>query len=228
MEEISKVIKEALSGLTTSGIKRLQYMPYNLDYALSVIDSIGKGIDPKFTLTKNVIGVYADLIRYFHGDPQFDQDYFPGALEKGILLMGPTGSGKSMAMQIMSIYRQIDDTKFILNGKCYRMNYEVIDVNKIVNDFMLNAYDGIKVHCNRYVTCLDDIGTESEEVKYYGNNLDVISYILSERYANKRLTFGTTNFNVDKLEEKYGDRIISRMYVLFNFITMKGQDFRKT
>lgn len=222
MRTIAEAISEALSGLTTSGIRRFQYLPYKMDIALSVVERIGKGIDPGFILTPQVEEVYQKLIMYFHADPKFE-----GQLEKGFLLMGPTGTGKTLAMQIMSIYRQIDDTKFIMNGKVFRMNYEVVDVNKIVNEFMLNAYDGIKIYCTRYVTCIDDIGTESEEVKYYGNNLDVISYILTERYAKRLITFGTTNFTESILEDKYGDRIISRMYALFNLIKMKGIDFRK-
>jgi len=222
MEVINQKIVEALSELTTYGIKRFQYIPYNMDFAINVVERIGRGIIPQFILTPEVEEVYKQLIQYFHGDPDF-----AGDLNKGLLLMGPTGSGKTLAMQLMSIYRQIDDTKFSMNGKIYRMNYEIIDVSTIVNGFMINAYDGIKIYCNRYVTCIDDIGTESDEVKYYGNNLDVISYVLDERYRKRLITFGTTNLNENKLEDKYGDRIISRMYALFNFIIMKGDDYRK-
>lgn len=223
MESINKIIGEGLNGLMTSGNRRICYMPYEMDIALSVIDRIGKGIDPDFILTNEVTEVYKELIRYFHADPDFN-----GILEKGFLLMGPTGTGKTLAMQIMSIYRQIDDTKFIMNGKTYKMNYEVIDVNRMINDFLCNAFDGIQVYCNRYVLCLDDIGTEMDQVKHYGNTLDVVSHVITERYSRRLLTFGTTNFPIEILENKYDDRIISRMYALFNFITLKCDDFRRT
>jgi DNA replication protein DnaC len=96
-----------------------------------------------------------------------------------------------------------------------------------VNAFLDNAFDGIQVYCIRYVICLDDIGIESNKVIYYGNSLDVIAYIIAERYAKRLLTFGTTNYDIDFLNEKYGDYIVSRMYALFNFIEMNGRDFRK-
>jgi DNA replication protein DnaC len=194
-----------------------------MDVALSVIDRIGKGIDPAFALTPNVEEIYKELIRYFHADPDFKGD-----LTKGLLLQGPTGTGKTLAMQVMSVYRQIDDTKFIMKGKTYRMNYEVVDVNQMINMFMNNAFDGIQVYCNRYVLCIDDIGVETDQVKHYGNTLDVVSHVLSERYSKRLLTFATTNFPTHILEDKYDDRTVSRMYALFNFITMKGKDFRKT
>jgi hypothetical protein len=222
MDTLTNLIKKASEHQTATGVCRIQYMPYKMDIALSVVDRIGKGINPAFELTTEALPVYQELIRYFHGDPEFS-----GNLEKGLLLMGPTGSGKTLAMQIMRIYRQLDDIKFIMNGRMYRMNYDIIDVNQIVNYFMETAFDGIDIYCRRYVVCLDDIGTEISDAKHYGNSLDVISHILAERYSSRLLTFATTNLTIKKLEVRYEDRITSRMYALFNFITLRSADFRK-
>ena len=223
MDTIARMLGDKASELMTSGNRRVKYMPYDMDIALQVIDRIGKGIDPRFILTDSVKEVYKQLIQFFHADPKFNGD-----LDKGFILMGPTGTGKTLAMEIMSKYRTIDDTKFIINNRLYRMNYNIIDVNRLVNQFMDNSFDGIQIYCNRYLICLDDIGTEIEQVKHYGNTLDVVSHILAERYAKRLMTFGTTNFPLKVLEQKYDDRVISRMYALFNFIEMRDKDFRKT
>jgi DNA replication protein DnaC len=92
---------------------------------------------------------------------------------------------------------------------------------------MDKGYEGIDIFRKRYTICMDDIGSESDQIKHYGNDLDVVGYILAERYARRLMTFGTTNYKTEFLIERYGERIVSRMYSLFNFITMKGQDFRK-
>ena len=221
MKTIAEIVSDQLSIQTSSGIKRFSYEPYDMEIALSVISRIGKGLDENFNINP-VRDFYIELIRYFHGDTKFR-----GILEKGILIQGPCGTGKTLAMRIMKIYQQIDNIRFAFNGKVYYMNFDVINVNDIINGFMVSAYDGIQIYCNRYVVCLDDIGTESEEVKYYGNNLDVISHVISERYTKKLLTFATTNFSMNAIEEKYSDRISSRMYAMFNFLILKGNDFRK-
>lgn len=198
-------------------------MPYKMDIAMDVVFRIGKSIDPGFVLTHEVKEVYVKLVQYFHADPDF-----PGELTKGLMLMGPTGTGKTLAMKVMAVYREIDNTKFIMNSRTYKMNYEVVDVNHIVNGFITNSFDGIRIYLIRYVTCIDDIGSETTYAKYYGNKVDVISHILSERYSKRLLTFATSNYPLEILEDKYDDRLISRMYSMFNFITMKGADFRKT
>ena len=205
----------------TTGIRRVENLPYKMDIALSVVDRIGKSIVPGFSLDK-VEQNYVKLIKYFHADPTFD-----GILEKGIILMGPTGTGKTLAMKIMQVYRKIDDTYYFKDNKAYRMNYDIYHVNDIVSNFIDTGFDGIDIYCRRYVACFDDMGTEIEQVKHYGNNLDVMSHIMAERYAKGLLTFATTNFPVRVLEEKYDDRTISRMYTLFNFIPMTGEDYRR-
>ncbi len=222
MEAINKIIQESLKTLTVNGNRRIAYAPYKMDIALDVVTRIGKGIDPSFQMTADVYPVYIELIKWFHGDAGFNGD-----INKGILLMGPTGTGKTMAMQIMKIYQTIDNNAYMINGKVVRMNYDVIDVSLLVSAFMDAGYDGIEMYKHRYTLCLDDIGAESNQIKYYGNDCDVVGYILAERYARSLMTLGTTNYKIEALTSKYGDRIVSRMYALFNFIVMKGKDFRK-
>jgi DNA replication protein DnaC len=221
MRTIAEIINGALSESMISG-NRVSYVPYKMDSALSVVNRIGRGLTPLFKINGELEELYSELIRYFHNDPEFKGD-----LNKGLLIMGPTGTGKTLAMEIMRIYRQIDNTKFVKDGKYYEMRFNIISVNDIVSQFINNSFEGIDPYCERYVLCIDDIGAEIEKVKHYGNSLDVIGHVLSERYAKRLYTFGTTNFPMSVLEDKYDDRTISRMYAMFNFIIMTGSDFRR-
>lgn len=222
METITNLLRDRSNELMTFGVRRIKYEPYKMGFALDVVNRIGKGIIPEFNMTDELIEVYKQLIMYFHADNNFN-----GNLEKGLMLMGPTGTGKTLAMEIMRIYRQIDDTKFIITNKIYRMNFDIISVNRLVAAYLNDGYDGLDIYCSRYFICLDDVGIETDQVKYYGNTLDVIGHVLTERYSKRYLTLATTNYPIEILENKYDDRIISRMYALFNFIEMAGIDYRK-
>jgi DNA replication protein DnaC len=197
-------------------------MPYNLEFALSVMDRIAKGIDPEFCMNDQAKPIYEQMIRFIHADPEFNGD-----LEKGFILLGPTGTGKTIAMEVLQRYRQIDNTKMIVEGKVKSMNFDVIRSTKIISDYTNEGIDGIELYTRRLVICIDDLGTEPDTAKNYGNTIDVMGYILAERYAKRLMTLATTNLTYAALESRYDDRIMSRMRALFNFIEMNGKDYRK-
>ncbi len=66
MDQISKVINEAISGLTTTGINRIKYMPSKMDIALSVLPYWEKH-NSDFIITDELTPLYEELVRYFHG-----------------------------------------------------------------------------------------------------------------------------------------------------------------
>lgn len=222
MDQLEQIIQDSLKVLTSSGSRRISYAPYSMEVALDVVKRIGRGIDNSFALSPEATQVFTQMIKWFHGDASF-----VGDINKGILIQGPTGTGKTMAMQIMRIYQTIDNIAYFLNGKALKMNFSIIDASLLVSEFMDSGFSGIETYCRRATLCIDDIGAESNQVKYYGNDCDVVGFVIAERYARKLMTFGTTNYKIESLTERYGDRIVSRMYSLFNFIVMKGPDFRK-
>jgi DNA replication protein DnaC len=220
MDLIKEIIKESIG--TPLGISRFQYMPYSMDVALDVFERIGKSLIPKFRVAPEAEDAIVEILEYFHGDPQFEGD-----LNKGLLLLGPTGSGKSMMLEIMKRYRKIDNIKFVKDGKVYLMDYEIIDVRELNSKFLNSAFEGIDHYGSRYCLCLDDIGSEPSMAKHYGNDLDVFAYIISERARHNVLTFGTSNLPLKDIETRYDDRTFSRLHQLFNFIIFKGPDYRK-
>ena len=80
--------------------------------------------------------------------------------------------------------------------------------------------------------CFDDLGVESIG-RYYGKDCNVLGEILISRHdlfiKHKIKTHATTNLNAVELEERYGNRVRSRMRQMFNLIAFdKGSlDKRK-
>lgn len=76
--------------------------------------------------------------------------------------------------------------------------------------------------------CFDDLGTEYN-AKFYGNEANVMADIIHERYelfkTEGLITHFTTNLLRSEMKEKYGDRILSRLEEMCNFITLgNGND----
>ena len=69
--------------------------------------------------------------------------------------------------------------------------------------------------------CFDDLGTENN-LKYYGNECNVMAEILLSRYdlfiSRHMITHLTTNLNSSEIEDIYGTRVRSRLREQFNLI----------
>ena len=69
--------------------------------------------------------------------------------------------------------------------------------------------------------CFDYLGTENN-LKYYGNECNVMAEILLSRYdiftSKKIQTHITTNLSASEIENVYGNRVRSRMREMFNLI----------
>lgn len=138
---------------------------------------------------------------------------------KGILLTGPVGCGKTSIMKLM---------KFIVP---LQRPYEVISARNITFGFNHIGYKTVEDYGNSGYFCFDDLGVEPEG-KFYGQNCEVMGEILLSRHElfqrHKMRTHVTTNLSASELEERYGERVRSRMRQLFNLVSFdeKSKDKR--
>jgi DNA replication protein DnaC len=155
------------------------------------------------------------LIAYFLKDEstcfQFNID-----LNKGILLTGPVGCGKTSLMNIMK-YLTPTEHKFIVKP-CRDISFEFIqDGYSIIHKYS----KGRLYESDPKIYCFDDLGLENN-LKYYGNECNVMAEILLSRYdiyiSKKIPTHITTNLSASEIETQYGNRVRSRMRQMFNLI----------
>jgi energy-coupling factor transporter ATP-binding protein EcfA2 len=137
-------------------------------------------------------------------------------LKKGILLNGPIGCGKTTLITLVGYFFPPE------------RQYQVKSAREISFEYEKEGYDIItrygKIQLNKPRTtiwCFDDIGIEQPQ-KYFGNECNVLAEILLSRYelfVSKGIpTHVTTNLSASELEEKYGNRIRSRMREMFNLV----------
>ena len=128
---------------------------------------------------------------------------------KGILLSGPVGCGKTSLMKLL---RHIVP---------HHKPYEVIPARNITFAFNNIGYKTIQEYGNSNFYCFDDLGVETTG-RHFGKDCNVMGEILLSRYdlflQRKIRTHATTNLNAQELEERYGNRVRSRMRQLFNLI----------
>lgn len=139
-------------------------------------------------------------------------------LNKGILLSGPVGCGKTSLMKLL---RHIVP---------YQKSYEVIPARNIAFSFNNLSYKTIEEYGISNFYCFDDLGVETTG-RHFGKDCNVMGEILLSRYdlflKNKVHTHATTNLNAEELGERYGERVRSRMREMLNVIAFDSNSTDK-
>jgi len=193
---------------------------YDFEKMLTYLDAKGKLLfGKKFKIYREDREIIYKLCLYFIRDKarwsQYDMD-----IDKGILLSGPVGCGKTSLMKLM---------KHLVP---HLRPYEVIPCRNVVFSFNHIGYKTIEDYGNTQFFCFDDLGIEPIG-RYFGKDCNVMGEILLSRYDlflnHKRKTHATTNLNAQELEDRYGERVRSRMRQLFNLVAFDrgNRDKRK-
>ncbi|WP_166962521.1 P-loop NTPase family protein [Yeosuana marina] len=191
---------------------------YDFNEILTYLNAKGKLLFGKsFKLVIDDRDILFKLCNYFIKDEanckKLDID-----IHKGILLTGPVGCGKTSLMKLL---RHI-----VPHQKPYKM----IPTRNIVFGFNHVGYKTIEDYGSTNYFCFDDLGVEPIG-RHYGKDCNVMGEILLSRYElfleNQIKTHATTNLNAQELEERYGNRVRSRMRELFNLIAFDKKSMDK-
>lgn len=183
---------------------------YDFKECLKYLDQLGKQkFGPHFEIRQDDSEIIYKLLVYAIGDKENCAQHNID-LNKGILLLGPVGCGKTSLMTILKPFFSIEQ------------QYVIKPSRDVSFEFISNGYQTIlkygKMEKNYY---FDDLGAE-KSLKHFGNKCNTMGEILLSRYdlftQQKILTHATTNLNAQELEKLYGNRVRSRLREMFNLI----------
>jgi DNA replication protein DnaC len=141
-------------------------------------------------------------------------------LKKGILLAGPIGAGKSTLMALMKYFFQPGKQYKVKSTRDITFEFEN-EGYKVINRYSKNHLNLSYTNPVPNIFCFDDLGVEQTQ-KHFGNECNVMAEILLSRYdlfVSKGIpTHLTTNLSASEIEEKYGNRVRSRMREMFNLV----------
>lgn len=193
-------------------------IPSHYDYAdvTSWVKKKGQELyGSHFEIKENDHPVVYRLIAYFLKDEETCFRYNLD-LNKGIILSGPVGCGKTSLLNIMKYLTPVPH-KFSVKP-CRDISFEFIKDGYEV----IHRYANGKLYTSEpKIYCFDDLGVENN-LKYYGNECNVMAEVLLSRYdifiAKRIPTHITTNLSASEIEQHYGIRVRSRLREMMNLI----------
>jgi DNA replication protein DnaC len=163
-------------------------------------------------------------------------DNYP-AVDAGLLFMGPVGVGKThLAAGI------IQELIFKKGANCRWCDFSdlLAEVKKRYAGSTFDEYAVLEPLVAAEILLVDDLGS----MKIRDWTLDILSYVINQRYVNKRLVIATTNFldepadagetlgeftrAEETLADRIGPRLRSRLHEICKTVLMKGKDYRET
>ncbi len=209
MDNPSKIIEGGME--YSLGLFDGKNVLYDFNKILIYLNAKGKLLFGKhFKIHESDRPILLKLCNYFIRDKE-NCEMHNIDLDKGILLSGPVGCGKTSLMKLL---RHIVPLQ---------RPYEIIPSRNVTFSFNHLGYRTIEEFGNGKFYCFDDLGIEPIG-RHYGKDCNVMGEVLLSRYElykqtkGKIMTHATTNLNAEELEELYGNRVRSRMRELFNLI----------
>lgn len=186
---------------------------------ISMYDNFSIEQEPHFSAYKQV---YENFVKKIKGDKN-----------KGLLLIGKVGVGKTALMKIMQRLFKDTDSRFKwVQANEFKYLFEEYSNNEIM------AMYGRDCSVDLYI---DDIGIAGADYKKFGNSINIISEIIYERYdlfldkgirthisSNLPIKIDKNKYpNIDTLSDLYGDRITDRLKEMCETLVIKGESLRK-
>lgn len=151
---------------------------------------------------------------YYHRELQWLEaynevgDWLKDNKGKGLFLFGGVGLGKSVLARVVIPAIML---------KYYNKVMSVYDAQE-----MNNKLDEV---LDKMLVCIDDIGTEDVRMDYGSRRWGVLE-VLDTAEKQGKLVIMTTNFSLEELIAKYGERAVDRIKAITKRVMFTGKSFR--
>ena len=148
-------------------------------------------------------------------------DSFPDTRYRNILLTGAGGLGKTFLLNCV-FERVVARGLSAVRVTAFRM-FEAMRRQHVGND---PDFDGFSALVEAPLLLIDDLGTEP---MMRNITVEYLFTLLNERMAARRHTFIATNLTPAQLQERYGERVASRLLDKASCaaVQLKGRDLRQ-
>lgn len=177
--------------------------------AITLIETCGRQLCPDFTIDDHNRQPITTVAAWLAREGRQGMD-----LNKGLLLVGNVGSGKTLLMRAVRSAMQ----------QAYGSQFGMRPCSEMVRAFTDGGYSDIEGWMTAPHVCFDDLGTESEAV-HYGKRTNLMAEVIEVRYdrlqsGRKCWTHITTNLGTDQIRERYGERAFSRLRHMTNLVDL--------
>lgn len=197
---------------------------YKFSEVLDYLNKTGKGFyGSKFKIHSEDEELINKLAVYFFADKP-NAEKLNINLDKGILLTGPVGCGKTCLMSLMKMFLHPKDQHVMKPSRDVSLEF-MEEGFQVIHKYGKASFHSVNGEVSPKIYCFDDLGLENN-LKYYGNECNVMAEVLLSRYdlfvCRGMLTHITTNLSASEIEQIYGLRVRSRIREMFNLIAFES------
>lgn len=237
-------IDKLIASMTYDIAPRLKRTPFQMDDTsiMYAVERIGRNLCPEFRVDEANKEVLLNLAKWTLGLPfeainPVTKRRAQGRTDKGIIITGPTGTGKTLATKVLYYLAKMTGQAVTVDSGRYSLLWPEKRAEDLCDEYARNG--SITSVSGTVALCIHDLGSEPNETLYMGNRVPVMRQLI-ERWGerNDRLLIVTTNlplyYNPKSEAEKarptilkqYGARAESRLVEMCNYFYLGGDDRR--